>query len=84
MNQSKTKILFDNNDKQYTLQQPPIETMKEYILKNKDIPIHLKKKVVDTCILPVLTYGVESKKSAEKLRKIQQAKRAPEESHPRD
>jgi hypothetical protein len=48
-----------------------------YILKNKKIPINLKKKVYDACILPVATYGLEtvtlSKLSAERLRVTQRA-----------
>lgn len=48
-----------------------------YILKNNSIPINLKRKVYDTCILPVCTYGVETmsltKKSAKKLETTQRA-----------
>lgn len=47
-----------------------------YVLKSK-IPINLKRKVFDTCILPVMTYGAETLtltvKSAEKLRVAQRA-----------
>ena len=31
-----------------------------YILKNPDIPINLKSKVFDTCVLPVATYELET------------------------
>lgn len=48
-----------------------------YILKNNSIPINLKRKVYDTCILPVSTYGLETmsltKKSAKKLETTQRA-----------
>lgn len=48
-----------------------------YIFKNSGIPINLKRKVFDTCILPVATYGLETmamtKKTAERLRVMQRA-----------
>lgn len=48
-----------------------------YIFRNNDIPINLKRKVFDTCILPVATYGLETmaitKKSANQLRVMQRA-----------
>lgn len=31
-----------------------------FILRNKDIPIHLKTKVFDSCVLPVITYGAQN------------------------
>lgn len=51
--------------------------MKYIIFKNGDIPINLKRKVFDTCILPVATYGLETmaltKKTANQLRVMQRA-----------
>lgn len=48
-----------------------------YILKDKDVSIYLKRKVYNSCILPVATYGLETmaitKKSAAKLRVTQKA-----------
>ena len=48
-----------------------------YVLKNKTIPINLKRKVYDTCILPVCTYGLETmsltKKTIKKLGTNQRA-----------
>jgi hypothetical protein len=48
-----------------------------HIMKNTDIPISLKRKVYDTCVLPVTTYGLETmtltKKSMLRLRTIQRA-----------
>lgn len=48
-----------------------------HILKNRNIPINLKRKVYDACILPVSTYGLETttltQKSAERLRTTQRA-----------
>lgn len=32
----------------------------QYYSKNKDIPMSLKRKVYDFCILPVTTYGLET------------------------
>lgn len=47
------------------------------ILKNHNIPINLKRKVFNACILPVMTYGMETMtltiKSANKLRTTQRA-----------
>jgi len=31
----------------------------ELYIKNREIPINLKRKVFDTCTLPVATYGLE-------------------------
>lgn len=49
----------------------------QYIFKNEDIPINLKRRVYNTCILPVTSYGLETmsltKKSANKLRTSQRA-----------
>lgn len=49
----------------------------KHILKNKDVPLCLKKKVFNACILPVFTYGIEtctlSKASASKLAVTQRA-----------
>lgn len=49
----------------------------KHILKNNDIPINLKRKVYETCILPVQTYGLETmtitQKSAKLLRVAQRA-----------
>lgn len=48
-----------------------------YIFKDKEVPINLKKKAYDSCILPVLTYGLETmaitQKAAEQLRVAQRA-----------
>jgi hypothetical protein len=48
-----------------------------YIFKNKRLPINLKRKVFETCVLPVITYGVEtmtlSQRNADKLRTTQRA-----------
>jgi hypothetical protein len=48
-----------------------------FILKDRKIPIHLKRKTYDTCILPVATYGLETmaitRKMAEQLRVTQRA-----------
>ncbi|XP_044755023.1 uncharacterized protein LOC123313977 [Coccinella septempunctata] len=48
-----------------------------YIFRNNDIPINLKRKVFDTCILPEATYGLETmaitKKSANQPRVMQRA-----------
>lgn len=47
------------------------------VIKNNDIPINLKSKVFNTCILPVLTYGMETMaltvKSANRLKITQRA-----------
>uniref|UniRef100_A0AAR5P0Z5 Reverse transcriptase domain-containing protein n=1 Tax=Dendroctonus ponderosae TaxID=77166 RepID=A0AAR5P0Z5_DENPD len=47
----------------------------KYVLKNPDIPVHLKRKIDDMCIFPVATYGLETmiiaKGSADRLRTIQ-------------
>lgn len=44
-------------------------------MKNRDIPLCLKPKTLDLCILPVITYGLETtimtEKSAEMLRTTQ-------------
>jgi hypothetical protein len=49
----------------------------QHILKNKEVPISLKTKVYDTCILPVTTYGLETMsltaKSQQKLKCVQRA-----------
>jgi len=46
-------------------------------LRNSTLPINLKKKVFNTCVLPVLTYGMETMtltvKSANRLRTTQRA-----------
>lgn len=48
-----------------------------FIFKDKNIPIYLKRKTYDSCILPVATYGLETmamtKKVAEQLRVTQRA-----------
>lgn len=48
-----------------------------YILKNHDVPISLKRKIYNTCILPVATYGLETvtmtHANANKLRVCQRA-----------
>lgn len=48
-----------------------------YILKSKTVPINLKRKVYEACVLPVTTYGLETvtmtKKSAEQLRVTQRS-----------
>lgn len=48
-----------------------------YIFKNKSIPINLKRRAFDTCILPVATYGLETmamtKKTANQIRVMQRA-----------
>lgn len=48
-----------------------------YILKNSKIPINLKRKVYDTCVLPIATYGLETmaitKNTANRLRVTQRA-----------
>ena len=48
-----------------------------FILRNKNIPLHLKKKIFEVCILPVLTYGLETmsltKRSAQRLQVTQRA-----------
>lgn len=48
-----------------------------YILKNVKIPQHLRSKVFDSCILPVLTYGAQTwtmtKRNIDKLIKTQRA-----------
>jgi len=48
-----------------------------FFQKNKNIPINLKRKVVNLCILPVSTYGMETDtlniNSANKLRMTQRA-----------
>ena len=48
-----------------------------YILKNPEVPINLKRKVYNSCILPVATYGLETMaltvKSASRLRVTQRA-----------
>lgn len=48
-----------------------------FILTNKDVPINLKTKVYNTCVLPVTTYGLETmtltKESARKLQRTQRA-----------
>lgn len=48
-----------------------------FILKDKNIPMHLKRKTYDSCILPVATYGLETmaitRKTAEELRVAQRA-----------
>lgn len=48
-----------------------------YILKSQSIPINLKRKVYEACILPVTTYGLETmtltERSAERLRTTQRA-----------
>ncbi|XP_044767130.1 uncharacterized protein LOC123323016 [Coccinella septempunctata] len=48
-----------------------------YIFKNKSIPINLKRRAFDTCILPVATYGLETmamtKKTANQMRVMQRA-----------
>ncbi|XP_045465548.1 uncharacterized protein LOC123674648 [Harmonia axyridis] len=47
------------------------------VLRNPEIPINLKRKVFNTCILPVLTYGVETMKltvhSGNRMRTTQRA-----------
>lgn len=47
------------------------------VIHNKDIPINLKRKVFNSCILPVMTYGMETMaltiKSANRLRCTQRA-----------
>lgn len=49
----------------------------KHVLQNPDIPIHLKRKVYDMCILPVATYGLETisitKGSADLLETTQRA-----------
>lgn len=49
----------------------------KHILRNGTIPINLKRKVFDTCIMPVATYGLETmamtKKTANRLRIMQRA-----------
>jgi hypothetical protein len=32
----------------------------DHILKNKNVPLNLKRKVFETCVLPVITYGLET------------------------
>ncbi|EFN60704.1 hypothetical protein EAG_07910, partial [Camponotus floridanus] len=48
-----------------------------FIFKNKDIPINFKRKAFDSCVLPVITYGLETmtmtKKTAEQLKVTQRA-----------
>lgn len=48
-----------------------------YIFRNCSIPINLKRKVFDTCILPIATYGLETmamtRKTANQLRVMQRA-----------
>ncbi|GJQ74611.1 hypothetical protein Trydic_g21467 [Trypoxylus dichotomus] len=48
-----------------------------FILKDSKVPINLKGEVFNTCVLPVLTYGVETMslklKSATKLKTTQRA-----------
>lgn len=48
-----------------------------HVLRNRTIPINLKRKVFNTCLLPVMTYGMETMtltvKSANKLRTTQRA-----------
>lgn len=48
-----------------------------YIFKDNRIPIYLKRKAYDSCILPVITYGLESmsltRRTAEQLRVTQRA-----------
>ena len=48
-----------------------------YILKDGTIPINLKRKVYESCILPVATYGLETmtlpERSANRLRTTQRA-----------
>lgn len=48
-----------------------------YIFRNSSIPINLKRKVFDTCILPIATYGLETMamtgRTANQLRVMQRA-----------
>ena len=48
-----------------------------YIFKDKKVPLYLKRKVYDSCVLPVITYGLETtaitRKVAEQLRVTQRA-----------
>lgn len=48
-----------------------------HILANKSIPINLKRKVYDSCVLPVTTYGLETtaitRANAQKLQVMQRA-----------
>ncbi|XP_050310861.1 uncharacterized protein LOC126746595 [Anthonomus grandis grandis] len=48
-----------------------------HVLRNETIPINLKRKVFNACLLPVMTYGMETMtltvKSANKLRTTQRA-----------
>jgi hypothetical protein len=48
-----------------------------HVMKNPSVPVCLKKKVFESCILPVMTYGMETvtlnQLSAEKLRVCQRA-----------
>lgn len=48
-----------------------------YIFKDKKVPLHLKRKAYNSCILPVITYGLETmaitRKVAEQLKVTQRA-----------
>ena len=53
--------------------------MHKEILEDRDIPISLKKKVMDQCILPTMTYGCQTwSLTKETKRKIQTTHRAME------
>lgn len=50
-----------------------------FIFRSRDIPINLKRKAYESCILPVLTYGLETMTLTRKsMNKLQVAQRAME------